>query len=311
MKILRQLFAAAGCAAFLFAGNVLAAEAKPAPKDIVLKGDAKCTSCHDEADAPELLRIGKTRHGTKADGRTPTCTSCHGESKAHTDYKGSDKPPKPEITFGKNTKNEASARSETCLTCHQGGKRIHWQGGVHANQDVACSSCHKIHTPHDKVRSKDAQAEVCFTCHKEQRNQISRPSHHPIPEGKMNCTSCHDVHGDNQKMMAKFSVNDTCYTCHMEKRGPFVRTHQPVQEDCSICHNPHGSTISPLLKARAPFSCQECHEPTGHRGNLGTMQTTTGSTGTNMIARGCLNCHTQIHGTNNPRNDSSERTFRK
>lgn len=70
--------------------SAYAAEAK----DIVLKDDAKCTRCHDEADAPELLRIGKTKHGTRADGRTPTCTNCHGESKAHADHSGATTPPK-------------------------------------------------------------------------------------------------------------------------------------------------------------------------------------------------------------------------
>ena len=49
----------------------------------MLKSDTKCTACHDEADAPELLAIGKTRHGTAADARTPTCTKCHGESEAY------------------------------------------------------------------------------------------------------------------------------------------------------------------------------------------------------------------------------------
>ena len=57
-------------------------------------------------------------------------------------------------------------------------------------------------------------------------------------------------------MMVRDNVNDTCYTCHMEKRGPFVRTHQPVQEDCSICHNPHGTIAPNLLKARQPFLCR-------------------------------------------------------
>ena len=48
-------------------------------KDLFLKDDAKCTECHDEGDSPKVLHIGKTKHGTVADGRTPTCTSCHGD----------------------------------------------------------------------------------------------------------------------------------------------------------------------------------------------------------------------------------------
>src|SRR5215216_5963138 len=59
-------------------------EADNAPrKDLVLKGDAKCTRCHDQGEEYPVLAIGATRHGTQADGRTPTCTSCHGESERH------------------------------------------------------------------------------------------------------------------------------------------------------------------------------------------------------------------------------------
>jgi hypothetical protein len=75
-------------------------EVKEVLKDLVLKGDAKCTACHDEADAPGLLAIGKTRHGTLADSRTPTCTSCHGASEAHLlNAQDTKIRPKPERTF--------------------------------------------------------------------------------------------------------------------------------------------------------------------------------------------------------------------
>lgn len=211
---------------------------------------------------------------------------------------------------GKKTDTPVADRNGACLSCHQGDKRTHWQTSMHASRDVACTSCHQVHTTHDKVRDKREQAQVCFTCHKEQRAQISRPSRHPIPEGKVVCSDCHNPHGSaGPKNMVRDNVNDTCYTCHMEKRGPFVRTHQPVQEDCSICHNPHGSTQANLLKHRAPFLCQQCHEASSHQGNVASFATA--GTGANTLARGCLNCHTQIHGTNNPANISNERTFRR
>ena len=290
---------------------VLPAQAQTARKDMVLKGDAACTRCHDETEEYPVLSIGKTKHGTVADGRTPTCVTCHGQSDTHAN-KPADavERPKPERMFGKNSATTAEARNGACLTCHQGGSRIHWQQSLHASRDVACSSCHQVHVAHDKARDKFTQTEVCFTCHKEQRAQINKPSRHPIAEGKVACSDCHNPHGSvGPKNLVRDSVNDTCYTCHMEKRGPFVRTHQPVQEDCSICHNPHGTTTPNLLKARSPFLCQSCHEPTSHRDNPGSLTGT--STGANLAARGCLNCHTQIHGTNNPANVSNERTFRR
>jgi DmsE family decaheme c-type cytochrome len=173
-----------------------------------------------------------------------------------------------------------------------------------------------VHTGHDKVRDKTTQPDVCFTCHKQQRAEIRRPSRHPTLEGKVVCSDCHNPHGAaGEKMLVRDSVNDTCYSCHMEKRGPFVRTHQPVQENCAICHNPHGSVNDNLLRTRAPFLCQSCHEPTSHRGNVAGV--TGGASGSNAsgigitLARACLNCHTNIHGTNNPRDVSNERTFRR
>ena len=143
----------------MFASNAFAES-----KDLVLRGDAKCTACHDEADSPQLLAVGKTKHGTNADGRTPTCTSCHGDSEAHVSHKGSTKPPKPDRTFGKNTATPAAERNAACLTCHQAESKRHlWMGSAHETRGVACTSCHQVHTAHDAVRDKRTQAEVCFT----------------------------------------------------------------------------------------------------------------------------------------------------
>ena len=279
----------------------------------VLRGDAACTRCHDEgADFP-VFAIGKTRHGVTADARTPTCTDCHGPSETHMNIPEGvkDRPP-PTRLFGHDSTTPMAERNGACLTCHSGGQRIHWQTGPHAAADVACTSCHKIHTQHDEVRDKATQADVCFACHKPIRNQVARTFHHPIIEGLMSCSDCHNPHGTaGEKLLVRDNVNDTCYSCHMEKRGPFVRTHQPVQENCAICHNPHGTTLPNLLRERPPFLCQSCHEPTSHRGNMASTTVTGFGTNQNTVARGCVNCHTNIHGTNNPADISNERTLRR
>lgn len=327
VKSLRQVLA---LCAFIWAvggwsSSLAAEDAEPAaqkepPKDIVLKGDAKCTTCHDENDAPEQLAIGKTRHGVNADKRTPTCTNCHGESELHIKEagRGDKKPPLVEVGFTKKSKTTPEARSGACLACHQsgkaaGGKHMNWQSSAHARNDVTCSSCHQIHAAQDPVRDKVSQTEVCFNCHKEQRVQISRASHHPIPEGKMGCSSCHNVHGSNPKQVIRNSVNETCYTCHMEKRGPFVHNHQPVSEDCGICHNPHGTNIANLLKARAPYLCQECHSHSSHPGQVAGVPTgrTTNTSLLGAAGRGCLNCHTNIHGGNSTVNSATAGRFRR
>jgi predicted CXXCH cytochrome family protein len=99
----------------------------------------------------------------------------------------------------------------------------------------------------------------------------------------------------------------------MEKRGPFVHNHPPVQEDCAICHQPHGTTIPNLLKARSPFLCQECHSHTSHPSQAGALPT--GRTASNSllgaVGRGCLNCHTNIHGSNSIENRATSGRFRR
>jgi DmsE family decaheme c-type cytochrome len=209
--------------------------------------------------------------------------------------------------FTKNSTTPANERSAACLTCHnKDAKRALWAGSQHDAADIACNSCHKIHANSDKVLSKATQTDVCYTCHKEQRTQMNRPSHHPVPEGKMSCSDCHNPHGSaGPKLVKRDSINDTCYTCHAEKRGPFVHSHEPVTEDCSNCHNAHGTTVPAMLKARPPLLCQQCHTPHAQTGDgpiPGQLTSATRSQNSVTIwqGRSCLNCHTQVHGSNNP-----------
>lgn len=327
MRVIRKLLAACilmggiGAAAPIWAADNTLPEMKPvgaqaSAKDLVLNGDAKCTKCHDESDNAPVLAIGKTKHGVRADARTPSCTSCHGDSTDHvTVPAGVKERPMPDRTFGKNSSTPPEMRNEACLTCHQKDAKRHlWTGSTHESADVACSSCHQVHTGHDKVRDKRTQPEVCFTCHKEQRVESKKISHHPIGEGKVACSDCHNAHGSaGPKLLKKNTLNETCFSCHAEKRGPFLWEHQPVTEDCSSCHTPHGSNITPLLKSRAPFLCSECHNgPHNSKvpaaANAGGFQagltqipgTNTGLPSENYTGRACQNCHSMVHGSNHP-----------
>jgi len=294
--------------------------ADPNAKDLILKGDAKCTGCHDEADEPTgagtmlelnpgVLAIGKRKHGVKADKRTPTCTDCHGESEKHRTHKGSEKPPSVDRSFRKNTATPADVRNDTCMTCHKGGKRMQWAGSSHQENEVACSSCHQVHSAKDKARDKVTQTEVCFTCHKQQRAETLRNSRHPVRAGGVGitCSSCHNPHGGaGPKNLIKHTVNETCWTCHADKRGPFLWEHPSASDDCMNCHSPHGSNQFPLLKLRQPYLCASCHIAGGHSGtalrggaDLGPI-----GGGTNAapqtVGKSCTNCHTEVHGSNHP-----------
>lgn len=278
---------------------------------------AKCMMCH----SADYEKMARTRHANMADGRNFGCIGCHGGSSEHADNPTEKRP--DQVFKGKGAVAGREA-SEACLACHTTATPRHlllWAGSTHPEAGVACNNCHQIHTNHDKVFNKAEQPSVCFTCHKDTRVATNRPWRHPIQEGKMTCSDCHAVHGSaGPKLAKKDNINTTCYQCHAEKRGPYVHNHQPVQENCASCHNPHGSNIAGMLTARDPILCNQCHTPHvaggvgALRGQPGVLppavppQTVSAvtplSSGVNTIniwqGRSCLNCHTLVHGSNNP-----------
>lgn len=225
--------------------------------DRTLAGDKVCTECHDESDKAPVLGLYQTRHGQKADARTPGCQTCHGPSAAHV----KDQKVLTDVVFSGKRKSGADAQSAVCLTCHKGGTRGLWEGSKHHTSDLSCNNCHKVHqTGQDKVLNKVTQSDVCFACHKSTRAQVQRVSTHPIAEGKVACSDCHNTHGSiGPKLVKEENVRDTCFTCHAEKRGPFLHQHAGAMDDCMNCHSPHGSTNLSMLKGRQPWLCQECH----------------------------------------------------
>ena len=304
-KYPRHSFAAMLFGMVLALGAAVTAQAADS-KDLVLKGDAKCTSCHDQ-DEKSVMAIGKTRHGATGDSRTPTCTNCHGASDTHANHKGGNRP-LPDRTFDKKSATPTKSRNEACLSCHKGSARMQWAGSRHEGQGLACTTCHTVHNQHDKVREKATQTETCFSCHKEQRAQSNRSSHHPIPEGKIVCSSCHNPHGSSgPKLLLEDTVNETCFTCHTEKRGPFLWEHAPVSDSCTNCHTPHGSSNAALLKNRPPYLCSSCHirfhQAEGIREGRDLGAALPGGTGratVPTVGKACVNCHARIHGSNHP-----------
>ena len=294
-----------GLSAGLFSSCVMALFALPAmAQQAAPPGPEVCQGCH----ADKVEHFTKSVHGQKTP-RTPAsaggCVVCHGDGTEHVKAGGG-----RGVGGIRNPGSKlmsADDKNETCLTCHSGGsKRTHWEGSTHQVRGTACTSCHSMHQP-DRVLTKLTQPEVCFACHKTQRVEVNRTFRHPVLEGKVVCSDCHNPHGSiSRALMKRDSVVETCYQCHAEKRGPFVHQHDPVTEDCSICHNPHGTVADSMLKVRPPFLCHQCHTPHGAnvaqlRGQPIAGTALPGKSGVNITqGRGCLNCHTQIHGSNNP-----------
>jgi len=266
-------------------------------------GADTCLVCHY---SPQLMGLFRTKHAQPNDPRGPfghgglQCEACHGPGGAHVKARGRE--PAGIIDFGHPGASAPDKQNAMCLGCHRANAAHDWDASAHAASGVACASCHTLHAAQDPVRAAETQIEVCTTCHQAQHTDLYKLSHHPLREGKMACADCHSPHGSTAlAQLTHNTVNETCTTCHAEFRGPFLWEHQPVTEDCDNCHEPHGSAQPSLLKVRTPFLCQQCHEGAGHPSVPNTPQGLPGGMPSAfLLAGGCINCHSQVHGSNHP-----------
>ena len=279
-----------------------------------VKGDPQtCLGCHS-GDAHIQAFLRSSPMAVKGDPKTPMaqggCESCHGPSAAHVVSRSKGGDGEPGVVFKGPNASPVADRNAVCQGCHEGGMLINWQGSQMERAGVACTDCHTVHAAEDPVRVKKTQAEVCFACHAEQRADSFKYSHHPIREGKVVCSDCHSPMGSpSEHLLKEFSVNETCYNCHADKRGPMLWEHQPVREDCTNCHTPHGSSEVRLMKENMGFMCSSCHSSAGAGHSGGAFGGGHTLPGGNLLGsfnsalgnqRLCLNCHSQIHGSNSP-----------
>jgi DmsE family decaheme c-type cytochrome len=276
----------------------------PALSAYSAQGADTCLGCHS-FDAT-VMAIFASPHGRPGDPRGPfghgglQCEACHGPGGAHVRAFGQ----KPEgiVVFGPGSPTPKARQNAMCLSCHQRNAAHAWAASEHAANDVTCVDCHKVHAAVDPVRAAATQPDVCGKCHQLQVTDFRKPWHHPVPEGTMSCTSCHEPHGSAAPAsLVASTVTRTCTGCHAELRGPFLWEHEPVAENCDDCHTPHGSVQPALLKESPPFLCQQCHEAQGHPSVPQTPQGLPGGMPSPLLLeQSCLNCHSQVHGSNDP-----------
>lgn len=266
-----------------------------------------CMRCHQHDLT--LQDIFQTAHAVMADPRTGAaelgCAVCHGPSEAHQRLPAPAGGSPADIAFSGPHAATVDDRNQACLSCHAGNEMMHWHTGTHAFEELSCTTCHQIHTHHDPAMDRRAQADHCTACHQDVRAEIHRPFRHPVLEGQLVCTDCHNPHGSTTPGdLTAATLNETCYGCHAEKRGPFLWEHPPAREDCLQCHQPHGSVHRDLLTHRTPFLCQQCHmaqfHPSVALSGTGLPGESTPSGSSSMLGRDCMNCHTQVHGSNHP-----------
>ncbi|HSL20993.1 MAG TPA: DmsE family decaheme c-type cytochrome [Vicinamibacterales bacterium] len=279
--------------------------AAPRVRNFTYTGTAKCARCHMK----QLAAYREGPHGRAWDERTPAaalgCETCHGPGQAH-----DDEPAEKELLLRPFKGMPPREANEFCLTCHNTGEHIEWQGSVHAARNVPCSGCHSIHAPRsEKGNLREATiVATCSRCHRDKAAKMQRSSHMPVREGKMDCTSCHSSHGSNNVRLLRSgnTVNESCLSCHAEKRGPFLWEHAPVRESCTTCHDAHGSSNDRMLVARSPMICQRCHIASRHPSTV-YDGLALNSRSNRLVGRACANCHPNIHGSNHPSGQFLER----
>jgi DmsE family decaheme c-type cytochrome len=265
------------------------------PQQSGFVGQDTCVTCHEGYDAS----VNKSKHAFVKDARTPaamqSCETCHGPGQGHVEDPAN-------VSLKTFSKMNAADINESCATCHNRGEHAMWSGSAHDMRNMACTSCHSVHTP--KVEEGQlkfaSQTATCASCHRDKVNKLDRSGHMPVAEGKMECSSCHTVHGskNTRLLRAGFTVNESCTSCHADKRGPFLWEHAPVSESCTSCHDPHGSSNERMLVAKQPFLCQRCHNHARHPATI--YDKAVQNTSNRIFGRSCASCHAQIHGSNHP-----------
>lgn len=269
-------------------------------------GKDACLECHEE----EAEEFGHTKMGRifldhpRDEREKLACENCHGPGSEHAE---DETEPGLILTFAKGARWSVEKQNQACLQCHEKGSRTFWTGSMHESRGLACVDCHTVmkKTENDfqlvkadeknPFSAKRAQTETCIQCHPQRGAQMLRSSHMPLREGKMTCSDCHDPHGTaTPSLLRAHSVNESCYSCHAEKRGPFLWEHAPVREDCTTCHDSHGSIHANLLNVKPPRLCQQCHIETRHPTEPHAPNEIF------VFNRACMNCHSQIHGSNHP-----------
>lgn len=261
-------------------------------------GSETCMECHEEVGSA----FKKTIHGRLADfelkGQISGCESCHGPGGAHVE----EEDPSKIIRLKELAPTEAG---EICLKCHRSGMQMNFAGSTHDISGISCTSCHNPHAiAKNQLIKKDPG--LCYGCHANKRAQMNYPSHHPLREKKMNCSSCHDSHGGGEGNIKAETLNELCLSCHAEKQGPFSFEHIPVVENCAICHDPHGSIANHLQRQTEPFLCMQCH--TSHED--GHHPAVRNKNWHVSFFTKCTQCHSQIHGSDNPTFSGSARFIR-
>ncbi len=251
-------------------------------------GSAVCATCH----ADVVKDFAGNPHSRTHGGAGSTCESCHGDGKDHVEARGD----KTKIWNPVNAQTRDG--KALCLNCHK-DRHQGFNESAHGRGDVNCLGCHDMHHSKADALLKEAQPQLCYECHGDERHDFSMPFHHQVNEGVVQCSDCHDPHGARARGETKAigEENATCVKCHTESAGPWKHEHSAVKsEGCVACHTAHGGANKHMLK-RADVSalCLECHAPASSP-TAGAEVNTAHSF--KPPRADCTSCHADVHGSN-------------
>lgn len=236
----------------LLCGALATLSAAAAEPGYAEKGPETCIGCHDFGDSSPVHPLLQGAHGASDQDGTPMaergCEECHGPSAGH-----SRAPTQvaPGVSFGPRWTTTVAQQNAQCLACHGDDAARHWEGAHHQQQELACVTCHDIHTTRDTVLQPPGQAEVCTLCHKEQKSGI---------------------HGLSERV----SFNPACSTCHSphDHKSPREVMLDNRSEGCASCHNLVEMANDPAVSAKATSyhkvmaqpdkTCLGCHVGIAH-----------------------------------------------
>jgi DmsE family decaheme c-type cytochrome len=187
----------------------------------------------------------------------------------------------------------APSSGETgCASCHADEARTFLRGVRHRGGGEDPSGCETCHEPHAigaaGERTGAVRTRACEVCHAEVEAQFRLPFRHA--RGAVRCVECHAPHGGSRSDVREAERREVCVGCHVEFAGAFLYPHEGSHaEGCLSCHEPHGSTNRRMLThARSRELCLSCHESLEviHDQAAGSRY------------RECLDCHTELHGSN-------------
>jgi DmsE family decaheme c-type cytochrome len=257
-----------------------------------IDNSAPCLECHDGYDKSLAGSVhGVALTAGSEDNMAVTCIDCHDGWEAHVAD-----PSAETIEQGKEIR--PSALAAVCARCHVSPHQTSMMStDPHVSAGLSCADCHRVHNNSSPSLTLDDRENYCTACHSNVTAEFKRRSSHPLEAGSIRCIDCHSL-GTLADPLTTVGIDWRCQQCHSEVSGPYLHEHPVVNahmvegSGCVACHEPHGSANDRLLNQPGDGLCMQCHGiPAGHR-------TAHAGLGSQMP---CVDCHTDIHGSNDNR----------